>query len=439
MDPPPPPGLPLPLLLLTLALASRQAQAEIQDRLAIKPDPSKPDQLLRYAQLWTEYVRQQSDGIGYLSALIENGTGNLAGGQRLLLRARGLIIELEADAGGELASAEQLIAKAVGSSSNPALSGSRLRLTLPPPHPSQLSSSSHPSLFQFHLAFLSHQARISTLSTPPNFKLARNTLKRALSLIASASPPPSSPSSSSSLHGVGGQQPVSAYPEWQYHFLIQLASVATPPPPTQPDFPAALAAWREVATLALSRGDGEMDALAILSVARLSVEQGQADPHLLAEMASLIGFAPEDLVPSTADGRGESDAAKAARVNALAARIERGKQVLPGTLLRVQGALVYCLWCAQEGRVKEAKERLRVVHGWLDERPAKGEEGRRAAEEAGFVQVSLRRGSHSFDAHEADMSCLLRRCGYTLPALQRQSDAMESRVVPAPACPPRRA
>lgn len=119
VDPPPAQPLqplPVPLLLLTLAIAARQQAAALEPQLAVRPDPAKPDELDRYGQAWRRYVQHQHDAVGYLTDLIEVGAGSMTGGQRIILRARGLLVEwLSQDPGGtQVGMAEAQIGKAVG-------------------------------------------------------------------------------------------------------------------------------------------------------------------------------------------------------------------------------------------------------------------------------------------------------------------------------------
>jgi len=248
---------------------------------------------------------------------------------------------------------------------------------------------SHASFFQFQLYFLSHQARLSTITQPPNLRSARATLKRALALLDSAAPPPLPPSATPSCSSPHLTDPAGFYPHWRYHLLIQIASVATPDAgPT--DFPAALAAWRDVASLATRRGDGQLVALAKLSLARLELERGSHTAgHAVLELGALLGYAAADLAP-----KGETPEDKAAREAAARARVDRSRPLLPGSELRVQGALIYCLWCVEEGRVTEAKVRLREMHKLLDDVPDQADKPIRLTEEAGFVQVGNTR-AHS--------------------------------------------
>lgn len=101
------------------------------------------------------------------------------------------------------------------------------------------------------------------------------------------------------------------------------------------------------------------------------------------ELGEVLGFSGADFA-----ARHETAEEKAAREAAVRARSARSRAVMPGSLMRIQGALIYCLWCTQEGRVSESKSRVREIHKWLDERPAPGDEGRRQREEAGVVEVS---------------------------------------------------
>ena len=116
-QPPPHPlqPLPVPLLLLTLALAARQQATALQLHLAVRPNLSSQAELSAYGETWKRYVQHQHDAVGYLSALVEMGAGGMTGGQRVVLRARGMLVEWLAEGGvmGGKGTVEGQIGKAV--------------------------------------------------------------------------------------------------------------------------------------------------------------------------------------------------------------------------------------------------------------------------------------------------------------------------------------
>lgn len=275
------------------------------------------------------------------------------------------------------------------------------------------------------------------LFSPPSAKFARTTLKRALSLLDH---PPQSLAASTRPPNAGSEQ----YPQWRYHFLIQLAQVACPTEGAV-DYASAFQAWRAVEHLASQRGDAPLVAVAQLSLARLAVERNDPNStelteHLVSQVGTTLGFHPEDLISS----KMEPPADRQAREERSRRRIDTGRQLLPGTL-RVQAALLYCLWRAQEGREKmmdgsgvpsgeregasaEAKARLKEVHRWLDEKAQRAEESeqewkqRRQAEEAGYASVSELSNAASTSL-VADGDCGTRRSRFALAPLSTTANS----------------
>lgn len=110
--------LPIPLLLLTLAIAARQQATALEPELAVRPGSTNPDQITAYGDKWKRYLQHQHDAVGYLSALVEVGPGSITGGQRLMLRARGLLVEwvAEGNSSRHVGMAEAQIGKGVSKS-----------------------------------------------------------------------------------------------------------------------------------------------------------------------------------------------------------------------------------------------------------------------------------------------------------------------------------
>lgn len=162
-----------------------------------------------------------------------------------------------------------------------------------------------------------------------NTKFAKATLKRAIADILSS--------------------PLLAYPAWLYHYYLTLASISN----NDEDYPGALANLREVERLAEKRDDVEMKWTSKVLIARLALEErefGTAE-RMIVEVAKMMGFANQ------VETKGET-------TSPITQEQDQGHL---GRQLRIQFLLIYCLYYAQNGQVKLAKEKLKVAHVLLDE------------------------------------------------------------------------
>lgn len=168
----------------------------------------------------------------------------------------------------------------------------------------------HPDYTPYALLLYALQAHLASSTNP---KFAKSTLKRALS-------------------------ESTAHPSWTYHFLLALSSLSA----DEKDYPGALSPLREVEKIAARRGDVEMGWAVKVLIARLALGAGEMKVagEAVKEVGDWMGFGGEE--------------------------VERSAQM--GCQLRIQFVLVFCLYHAQMGNVKLAKETLRKAHQLLDEK-----------------------------------------------------------------------
>lgn len=131
---------------------------------------------------------------------------------------------------------------------------------------------------------------------------------------------------------------------------------------------------REVERLAARRGDDEMKWASRVLIARLALGQGEfrTAESMIMQVAKMMGLS-DQLAPAV-----KADAAEDHKDDT-GIKTDQG---FLGRQLRVQFLLVYCLYYAQNGNVKLAKEKLKMAHVLLDEKVS--EEG----EAEGWTSVS---------------------------------------------------
>lgn len=135
------------------------------------------------------------------------------------------------------------------------------------------------------------------------------------------------------------------------------------------DYPGALNALREVESVALKRGDEEMMWSAKVLMARLALGAGEIKTAglVIDEVADMLGFVSTPTVPPKgipeAAVKGEEGSQEEMAVEA--EKVAYRKRML-GPQLTIQFVLVYCLYQAEAGNSKLAKEKLKVAHALLD-------------------------------------------------------------------------
>lgn len=186
-----------------------------------------------------------------------------------------------------------------------------------------------------HESFADYKYRLISLSAEHsvvqgNIKFAKTTIKRAIAEIISS--------------------PTLAHPTWLYHFYFTLSSIAT----NESDYPFTLLNLREAENLAERRGDIDMYWAIKVFIARLALGEREFElaATLIDQIAEMMGFAKIN----------ESDGGS--KVKLEEAGVDQGylcKQ------LRIHFIVIYCLYHAQYGKVKIAKDTLKIAHGFLDE------------------------------------------------------------------------
>ena len=142
------------------------------------------------------------------------------------------------------------------------------------------------------------------------------------------------------------------------------------------DYPGTLSALRDVEGLASKRGDNEMiwASRVLLARAALGEREFRLAGALIDSIAEMMGFerapAPNEHGVKV-EVKSESTLEEGSR-----------DQGYLGRQMRIQFVIIYCLYQAQIGKVKLAKDKLKIAHGLLDQKVL--EEG----ETGGWVKVS---------------------------------------------------
>lgn len=135
------------------------------------------------------------------------------------------------------------------------------------------------------------------------------------------------------------------------------------------DYPGALSSLREIVRFAEGRGDGEMKWAGKVLMARLALGEGEMDmaKEVIDEVAAMLGF---------------NTSASNTNVGDLKRLEEERKRNLSGQL-KVLFVLMYCLYHAEMGSMKLAKEKLKIAHALLDENASS------LGEAEGWVEVNF--------------------------------------------------
>lgn len=124
--------------------------------------------------------------------------------------------------------------------------------------------------------------------------------------------------------------------------------------------------------LAKSRGDSELYWSIRVLVGRLAL--GQGEWSVVLDVVQTVGEVTGVAVSAAGDAKG-----KAVRLEAPPHLKDQG---LLGRQLKIQFLILFCLYQAQMGNVKLAKEKLKLAHSLLDEKDAE------PGEMEGWVLVS---------------------------------------------------
>ncbi|GAA5932353.1 uncharacterized protein JCM15063_001198 [Sporobolomyces koalae] len=289
--------LPAPLALLAVAHSLRTSALSLLPSLA-KP-PRSHNSHVRYSQAWSDYYRMTTASLVVLrSARDAASVGEYRGG-RIELRANAMLAEQLADVYEGNEHVEQAVAEG------------EVALTR-----AQAIAQSHPTLFSFVPSLTLLQVRLALLSSKRT-KYARTLLKKLLSSPLLSSNTPESLAALYSTHSTLATLPAIPYSE-------------------------RIAAWQNVAGLARHHGDIQVQVIATLAMARLSLEADDCETarHCLNQIQRYLG-------PSTDSAATDGSPTFA-------------------TAIKVEFRLIASLLAAHLGDVKEAKEILKTTHALLD-------------------------------------------------------------------------
>lgn len=146
------------------------------------------------------------------------------------------------------------------------------------------------------------------------------------------------------------------HPEWLYSSYLSLASIAI----NEADYPTALFNYREMEKLSQKRNDLELYWTVKVMIAKLVLGEKEWElvGGILDEIAEMMGIVTAERKESTVAHSTQPTASPLAGVD----------QGFVGRQHRVQFLVTYCLYQAQIGNVKLAKEKLKIAHSFLDEK-----------------------------------------------------------------------
>ncbi|TNY20145.1 hypothetical protein DMC30DRAFT_270149 [Rhodotorula diobovata] len=318
IQPPPLATLPAPLALLSLAVSLRASAHALLPSLAKRPSASSNSSQARYAHAWADYSRLQHALVAVLRAAVTlTATASEYAGGRLELRACAMLAQQLVDM-YEGSGHEKIVAPEADRALARAIS----------------ISQSHPSLAPYGPALSLLHLRLALFSSKP-LKYIRTTLRRLLASLSSPSPSPTAAAAAAAA---------ATYSAHAFAASLPGASLAE-----------RLAAWDSVVSLAQQhRGGAQGPDAQVLGVALLASARLALKAEDYPRCAALLDALRDALPGEDTDGRGAA---------------------WPPRVVRVQDRLVRCLYHAQVGDAKAAKETLKEAHRLLDAAPGADRSG----------------------------------------------------------------